>query len=398
MRLCSAGGAGFPACATLLLIGLVGPALSAGPPTVRDLYDWTNLPVVGGPRVLEVTNTREATPGLIKDATPGQAVLLDEQGAGCLLRLSISKQAGQLKIYLDGAPAPQVDIPVKSLHPQYTFWEFWEPKKFASFDTDHPQVFPFLAPLCSSAPAWQNWCLLPITYAQSVKVVFEHDQADVWTPFSLLYEKLPVGAKYATYAPAAMEAQKDQVWAAAKAWRVVSQRPCTYPDEQRQAGTLALAPQATADLWKGAGAGTIVSLRVKASPWNKAIDRRLVLRAYWDGETRPAIETPLGELCTSEAGTPNGQALAAGRGKDGWYYFYLPMPYANGARLTLQNYTRYPGAGARLGDHHPPGRAGGGRRAFLRPLETRSTRGGRRGVRDALGDGRREARRVQPVH
>ena len=333
--------AGLEACATLITCCLLATASLAGPPTVRDLYDWSQLPSVAGPRLVEATNTRGPKPGVLTDAAPGQTVLLDAAGPGCLVRLSIAGQTGQVKIYLDGAAAPQVDIAVKDLHPIYAWWEFWQPEKFAAFDKDHPQVFPFLAPLCSSAVAWQNWCLVPIPFARSARVILEHAPGQLGGSYSVLWERLPAGGNGATYSAEAMRGQAEEVWKAARAWRVPGQRPCSYPNEQRLAGKLAIPAQGTVDLRNVAGGGTMVSLRLKATPWNQAIDRRLVLRAYWDGEARPSVEAPLGELCNSEAGAPAVNGLAVGR-KDGWYYLYLPLPYANGAHLTLQNYSRYP--------------------------------------------------------
>ncbi len=332
---------GLLACASLLGLLLAAPAGAAGAPTVRDLYDWSNLSTVGGPLVQESCNTRGPDAGKLVDASPGNAVLLDVEGPGCILRLSVMSLAGRVKVYLDGSPAPQIDLTAEELHPQYTFWEFWDPKKFASFDEDHPQVFPFLAPLCSRAVAWQNWCLIPIPFSRRARVVWEHDPANLAGRYSLLWSRLPGAGDYRSYSPEMMQEQQAEVWAAARAWRLVGQRPFTYPNERQQTGKLALAAGATADLWQADGAGTIVSLRVKGTPWHRAVDRKLVLRAYWDGETRPSVESPLGDLCTSQVGIPAAVSLAAGRGKDGWYYFYLPMPFSNGARLTVQNYSAH---------------------------------------------------------
>jgi hypothetical protein len=186
-----------------------------------------------------------------------------------------------------------------------------------------------------------NWCLVPIPFAQSVRVVLEHDPADVWIGYDVLWAQYPAGTKMASFSPESARTQEADLRTAAKAWRVPGTRPCLYPDEQRQAGSLALAAGQTAELWQAAGTGTIVSLRMKAAPWNRAVDRLTVLRAYWDGETRPSVECPLGDLCTSHVGVPSNYALPAGRTKEGWYYLYLPMPYVNGARLTLQSYSRY---------------------------------------------------------
>ncbi len=251
------------------------------------------------------------------------------------------KIAGRLKVYLDGEPTPRIDQPVEAIHPEYPYHEFWQPEKIVNYDRDHPAVFPFVAPLCTRTVAQLNWCLVPIPFAQSVRVVLEHDPADVWVRYDLLWTQYPEGTKVTSFSLESVQAQEADVWAAAKAWRVPGTRPCLYPDEQRQAGNLALPPGATVDLWQVAGAGTIVSLRLKATPWNRAVDRLTVLRAYWDGEVRPSVECPLGDLCTSHVGVPSNYALPAGRAKDGWYYFYLPMPYASSARLTLQNCSRY---------------------------------------------------------
>src|SRR5207237_1670612 len=66
--------------------------------------------------------------------------------------------------------------------------------------------------------------------------------------------------------------------------------------------------------------------------------RRLVLRAYWDQEQRPSIETPLPDLFGSgwRSTEIDIASLPVGRTKEGWY-FRLPMPFRRSARLTLTN-------------------------------------------------------------
>ncbi len=76
--------------------------------------------------------------------------------------------------------------------------------------------------------------------------------------------------------------------------------------------------------------------------------RDLVLRAYWDGEEAPSVEAPLGDffgqghgkhayfqsqLVTVNPGArlENGTSLSVG------FNAYFPMPYGDGARLTLSN-------------------------------------------------------------
>lgn len=68
--------------------------------------------------------------------------------------------------------------------------------------------------------------------------------------------------------------------------------------------------------------------------------RKLVLRMYWDGETEPSVEAPLGDFFGAGPGPTKSYWSAAfavtpqdGRGMN----CYLPMPFLYGARITLEN-------------------------------------------------------------
>ncbi len=72
--------------------------------------------------------------------------------------------------------------------------------------------------------------------------------------------------------------------------------------------------------------------------------RDLVLRMYWDGETDPSVEVPFGDFFGLGHGRPRFfQSLMIcvnpGTGVVGTFGFnsYFPMPFAEGARLTLTN-------------------------------------------------------------
>ncbi|MFB3904146.1 MAG: glycoside hydrolase family 172 protein [Acidobacteriota bacterium] len=72
--------------------------------------------------------------------------------------------------------------------------------------------------------------------------------------------------------------------------------------------------------------------------------RELVLRVYWDGEKTPSVEVPIGDffLCghatvrhirTTWVTVNTGRKGLGGHG----FNFYLPMPFNNGARITIEN-------------------------------------------------------------
>ena len=84
-----------------------------------------------------------------------------------------------------------------------------------------------------------------------------------------------------------------------------------------------------------AGPGAIQHIWLTTDPrgW-----RRLVLRAYWDGEATPSIETPLGDFfCNGWCVRSNVNSLPVAVNPAGGFNCYWPMPFRSGARLTLEN-------------------------------------------------------------
>ena len=66
--------------------------------------------------------------------------------------------------------------------------------------------------------------------------------------------------------------------------------------------------------------------------------KELVLRAYWDGNAKPSIETPIGDFFGLNLGDYvifESQYLACSPGQS--LNCYFAMPYRNGARLTVTN-------------------------------------------------------------
>jgi hypothetical protein len=66
--------------------------------------------------------------------------------------------------------------------------------------------------------------------------------------------------------------------------------------------------------------------------------KRIVLRMYWDNETTPSVETPIGDFF----GLGNGiyyrwESLLLSAGADRALNSYFPMPYAHHARITVTN-------------------------------------------------------------
>lgn len=66
--------------------------------------------------------------------------------------------------------------------------------------------------------------------------------------------------------------------------------------------------------------------------------RRLVLRIYWDGESDPSVETPLGDFfCNGWCKRCNVTSLPIAVNPAGGFNCYWEMPFRQSARITLEN-------------------------------------------------------------
>jgi hypothetical protein len=108
-------------------------------------------------------------------------------------------------------------------------------------------------------------------------------------------------------------------------------------------------PGATAAIAEISGAGCVRHIWITISDQELDYLRRLVLRAYWDGESTPSVESPIGDffgvgharvsnywclpLSMVTGGRPQSENRAA-------MNCFFPMPFGSGARLTVENQGR----------------------------------------------------------
>lgn len=103
-----------------------------------------------------------------------------------------------------------------------------------------------------------------------------------------------------------------------------------------------LKPGAKATLADIAGAGTITHIWVTIASAERYHLRRIVLRAWWDGETEPSIEAPIGDFFGLGFGEPNYWASAPLAVSDRALNCFFPMPFSRGARLEIENQGQQP--------------------------------------------------------
>jgi hypothetical protein len=91
------------------------------------------------------------------------------------------------------------------------------------------------------------------------------------------------------------------------------------------------------EIFRATGAGVISHIWFTISASSLHL-KELVLRAYWDGNAKPSIETPIGDFFGLNLGDYvifESQYLACSPGQS--LNCYFAMPYRKGARLTVTN-------------------------------------------------------------
>jgi hypothetical protein len=94
----------------------------------------------------------------------------------------------------------------------------------------------------------------------------------------------------------------------------------------------------TKDVFAASGAGVISHIWFTIAAKSERHLKELVLRAYWDGNPKPSVETPIGDffgLNLADYRIYESAYLACSPGKS--LNCYFAMPYRNGARLTVTN-------------------------------------------------------------
>jgi len=96
-------------------------------------------------------------------------------------------------------------------------------------------------------------------------------------------------------------------------------------------------------LFEVQGAGIIRHIWITIAPPPPALSRNdIILRMYWDGESEPSVQAPIGPFFGQgwdEAYNFSSTPLAAGPVTGRGLVCYFAMPYANGARIEVENDT-----------------------------------------------------------
>ena len=247
-------------------------------------------------------------------------VLAEMTGPGCIWRTwSAMPENGHVRIYLDGATEPAVDLPFK-----------------AYFDGKNAP-FTRSALVHTASHGLNNYT--PIPYQKSCRIVAEPG----WGAYyHFNYSTFAPGTRVPTFK---RELSPEENVALDHANTVLSH--CGPAIEHSGNGmrpvktSVEVPPGRTVSVYRLKGAQAITGFRMKldlpAGMGARDVLRELALQIKWDGEPEPSVWAPLGDFFGTAPGANPYRSLPLGLTEDGWWYCNRYMPFAKGAEVQLVN-------------------------------------------------------------
>ena len=251
----------------------------------------------------------------------GDAIVMAEmEGPGCIWRIwSADAKDGHVRIYLDGAAQPAVDLP------------------FSGYFDGKEAPFVGAALVHTAASGRNNY--VPIPYRKSCRIVADKGWGNY---YHFNYETFPKGTVVPTFK---RDLAPEETAALAAADHYLADglgRDPAGPRAGREeaSGTATLPPGGTVVLADLKGPRAITEVRGKwaaPAPDDQALAlRELVLRATWDDDKAPAVWTPLGDFFGTAPGANPCKSLPCGMTEEGGYALWY-MPFAKRALIEVVN-------------------------------------------------------------
>lgn len=248
--------------------------------------------------------------GCIRTLPDGSIVAFEQEGPGVIWRVwSALPKQGHIRVYIDGTEQPAVDMP-------FTDW-------FEKQPGDIPPLN--LSELSMRLSRGRN-TFIPIPFQKSCRVelapgwgAYYHFTYTLFEPDTLL----PAYAERFT---------PEGMIALAETDRLLYNRG-EVSRENELFAQATIAPGDTARLLDIAGAGLVEEIAL--DPTGADVSR-LVIRLYWDNQTAPAVEAPLGEFFGGAPGYAHYRCLPMSMER-AQYACSFPMPFSEGCRAEVLN-------------------------------------------------------------
>ena len=308
-------------------------------PTHRKIggYVWAYATAADGrPEANKIIQGYIASSAITMD--PQGHVLAEMNGPGCVVRIwsANPKDAGNVRIYLDGADKPVIEASLEKL-----LGGKWSGAKTM---LDGLERVPFPDPLACERSRGFN-LYFPIAYSRHCKITI--DRPDIY--YHVDYRTYPAGTDVATFTWKEFESASQKVDAVAAALRPPIHRPAAGSHEFIVVDNKTLEPGKSFRInFDGALAINYLSAEVadsdKASAATGEAWRNLVLVGTFDGATQPQIWCPLGDFFGSSPGFHPYASLPfdVASGSEQKMVSWWSMPFEKQAVLEVRNLGKRP--------------------------------------------------------
>jgi hypothetical protein len=294
-------------------------------PGIQELYRLDRLPVLKESIKAASISSYDRTGGN-NDGFGGQysyvrkekdgLVIADLQGPGVIYRIWTPTPTDDvLEFYFDGESTPGIRVGFRNL-----------------FLGEHPA---FIRPLVGYG-AGGFYSYVPLPYEKSCKVFIRAERLQF---YQINYATYPEGTPIVSFPKQPADAYAAHLEKARKLFESYGGDISSYivppgGSIERFSKKVRLKSSEAVKIFETGRPGRIVAIRVSPPAALIDKDRGVVLRAYWDGDEKPAILCPAGDFFGYACGQSATKSLLIGTA-DGVSYCYFPMPFDKSARIEL---------------------------------------------------------------
>ncbi len=294
-------------------------------PGIQELYRIDRLPMLKESIKVASISSYDRTGGN-NDGFGGQysfvrkekdgLVIADLEGPGVIYRFwTPTPTDDMLEFYFDGRDEPTIRVKFRDL-----------------FMGKHPG---FERPLVGFGVGG-FYCYVPIPYEKSCKVLIRAERMQF---YQLNYATYPPGMGIKSFVAEPNAEQRRHIDKARKLFESAGGDISAYvvPEGgaiERVTAKVTLEPGKASPLFSMDRPGRIVGIRLSPAEALAGKQRDVILQAYWDGDTDPAIASPAGDFFGYAWGEPATESLLVGTAR-GVSYCYFPMPFDKSARIEL---------------------------------------------------------------